>query len=447
MNAQQEFVLRSVEENDIRFVRLWFTDVLGQLKSVAIAPAELEDALEEGIGFDGSAVEGLTRVSEDDMLVKPDASTFQILPMEGADKAGLTARMFCDVLTPEGEPSLGDSRHVLKMALDKAKEKGFSFYCHPEIEFYLFEQQSDWTRPPVPIDEGGYFDQVPRSSSMDFRRAAVSQLEQLGIPVEFSHHEAGPGQNEIDLRHADALATADNVMTFKTLVKEISLDRGIYASFMPKPLVDQPGSGMHTHLSLFEGDSNAFYEAGEEFNMSRTARQFAAGILYHAQEITAVMNQYVNSYKRLWGGAEAPSYVCWGHNNRSALLRIPQYKPGKTDSARIEFRALDPTCNPYLAFALLLACGVDGIDKQMELEEPTTDDVWDLTDGERMAMGIQPLPGSLDSALKQMEKSDFVAQILGEHVFEYFLRNKHAEWRQYRQQVTQYELAQYLPRL
>ncbi|MBA7591349.1 hypothetical protein ES708_33503 [subsurface metagenome] len=230
-------------------------------------------------------------------------------------------------------------------------------------------------------------------------------------------------------------------MTFRTIVKEISLDRGIYASFMPKPLVDQPGSGMHTHLSLFEGDSNSFYEAGQEFSMSLTARQFAAGILYHAQEITAVMNQYVNSYKRLWGGAEAPSYVCWGHNNRSALLRIPQYKPGKINSARIEFRALDPTCNPYLAFALLLAAGIDGIDQQMDLEEPTNDDVWELTDAERQAMGIRPLPGSLDAALRQMEKSEFVAGVLGEHVFEYFLRNKHAEWREYRQQITQYELS------
>ena len=269
MNAQQEFALRAVEENDIRFIRLWFTDVLGQLKSVAIAPAELEAAFEEGIGFDGSAIEGLTRVSEDDMLVRPDASTFQILPLSSGENS--TARMFCDVLTPEGEPSLGDSRNVLKNALDNAKGKGFSFYCHPEIEFYLFRHQNDWTRPPVPIDEGGYFDQVPRSSSMDFRRAAVSQLEDLGIPVEFSHHETGPGQNEIDLRHAGALNTADSIMTFRTIVKEISLDRGIYASFMPKPLVDQPGSGMHTHLSLFEGDSNSFYEAGQEFSMSLTA--------------------------------------------------------------------------------------------------------------------------------------------------------------------------------
>ena len=355
MDRQQEFALRTVEERDVRFIRLWFTDVLGTLKSVAIAPAELEAAFEEGIGFDGSAIEGMTRVSEDDMIVKPDPSTFQILPWRGGPQG--TARMFCDVLTPDGEPSLGDPRHVLKQSLAKAKEKGFTFYVHPEIEFYLFENQEDWSQPPTPIDGGGYFDHVPRSSGMDFRRATVNMLEQMGISVEYSHHEGGPGQNEIDLRYADALTAADNIMTFRTVVKEISLERGIYASFMPKPMADQPGSGMHTHLSLFEGDSNAFYEAGQEFNMSLTARQFAAGILYHAAEICAITDQYVNSYKRLWGGNEAPSYICWGHNNRSALLRIPQYKPGKGNSARMEFRALDPVANPYLAYSVLLAAG------------------------------------------------------------------------------------------
>ena len=420
MDKQQEFALRTVEERDVRFIRLWFTDVLGTLKSVAIAPAELEAAFEEGLGFDGSAIEGMTRVSEDDMIVKPDPSTFQILPWRGGPQG--TARMFCDVLTPDGEPSLGDPRHVLKRALAKAKEKGFTFYVHPEIEFYLFESQNDWSQTPKPIDEGGYFDHVPRSPGMDFRRATVNMLEQMGISVEYSHHEGGP-------------------------VKEISLERGIHASFMPKPLADAPGSGMHTHLSLFEGDSNAFYEAGQEFNMSLTARQFAAGILAHAAEICAVTDQYVNSYKRLWGGNEAPSYICWGHNNRSALLRIPQYKPGKGNSARMEFRALDPVANPYLAYSVLLAAGLDGIDKQMQLGEPTSDDVWEFTDAERQAMGIEPLPTSLGEALEIMEKSDFVADVLGEHVFEYFLANKRQEWHEYNRQVTPFELKKYLPKL
>ena len=290
MDKQQEFALRTVEERDVRFIRLWFTDVLGTLKSVAIAPAELEAAFEEGLGFDGSAIEGMTRVSEDDMIVQPDPSTFQILPWRGGPQG--TARMFCDILTPDGEPSLGDPRHVLKRTLAKAKDKGFTFYVHPEIEFYLFESQDDWSKAPTPIDEGGYFDHVPRSPGMDFRRATVNMLEQMGISVEYSHHEAGPGQNEIDLRYADALTMADNIMTFRTVVKEISLERGIHASFMPKPLADAPGSGMHTHLSLFEGDSNAFYEAGQEFNMSLTARQFAAGILYHAAEICGAVTRH-----------------------------------------------------------------------------------------------------------------------------------------------------------
>ena len=445
MDKQQEFALRTVEERDVRFIRLWFTDVLGTLKSVAIAPAELEAAFEEGIGFDGSAIEGMTRVSEDDMIVKPDPSTFQILPWRGGPQG--TARMFCDVLTPEGEPSLADPRHVLKRALSKAKDRGFTFYVHPEIEFYLFERQDDYAQPPVPIDHGGYFDHVPRSPGMDFRRATVNMLEQMGISVEYSHHEAGPGQNEIDLRYADALTIADNIMTFRTVVKEISLERGIHASFMPKPLANEPGSGMHTHLSLFEGDANAFYEAGQEFNMSITARQFAAGILYHAAEICAITDQFVNSYKRLWGGNEAPSYICWGHNNRSALLRIPQYEPGKGNSARIEFRALDPGANPYLAYSVLLAAGLDGIEQKMQLGEPTSDDVWELTDAERQAMGIQPLPESLDEALRIMEKSDFVADVLGEHVFEYFIRNKRKEWEEYRGQVTPFELKEYLAKL
>ena len=445
MNKQQEFALRTVEERDVRFIRLWFTDVLGQLKSVAIAPAELEAAFEEGLGFDGSAIEGLTRVSGSDMIVKPDPSTFQLLPWRGTRQG--TARMFCDVLTPEGQPNLADPRYVLKHTLSKASERGFTFYIHPEIEFYLFEQQNDYSAEPKPIDHGGYFDHVSRSPGMDFRRATVNMLEQMGISVEYAHHEAGPGQNEIDLRYADALTIADNVMTFRTVVKEIALERGLHASFMPKPLFGEPGSGMHTHLSLFEGDSNAFYEPGQEFNMSETARQFAAGILHHAAEITAVADQYVNSYKRLWGGSEAPSYVCWGHNNRSALLRIPQYKPGKDNSARIEFRALDPVTNPYLSFSLLLAAGLDGIEKQMELCEPTADDVWELTDEERKTMGIEPLPDSLDTALNLMEKSDFVASVLGERVFDYFLRNKRREWQEYRMQVTPYELNKFLPRL
>lgn len=443
MDRQQEFVLRTVEERDIRFIRLWFTDVLGSLKSLAIAPAELEAAFSEGIGFDGSAIEGLARVYEADMLAKPDPSTFQVLPWRG-DHHG-TARMFCDIHTPDGEPSLADSRHVLKKMLARAAEKGFTFYTHPEIEFYLFENPADPERPLVPVDQGGYFDHVPRGTGHDFRRAAIQMLESMGISVEFSHHEAGPGQNEIDLRYADALTTADNVMTFRTVVKEVALEQGVYASFMPKPMAEHPGSGMHTHLSLFEGDRNAFHEPGSAMELSQTGRRFIAGLLRHASEISAITHQFVNSYKRVWGGAEAPSYVCWGHNNRSALVRVPMYKPGKGNSSRVEYRGLDSAANPYLAYALLLAAGLKGIEEEYELPDGAEDDVWELTDAERRALGIDPLPSSLEHAVSIMENSELVAETLGEHVFDFVLRNKRAEWQDYRAQVTPFELKRYLP--
>ncbi len=442
MDRQQEFVLRTVEERDIRFIRLWFTDVLGMLKSVAVAPAELESAFSEGIGFDGSAIEGLTRVYEADMIARPDPTTFQVLPWRG-ERHG-TGRMFCDILTPDGEPSLADSRNVLKRALAKASDKGFTFYTHPEVEFYLFNQIGSPDEQLVPVDRGGYFDHLARGSTHDFRRAAITMLESMGISVEFSHHEAGPGQNEIDLRYADALTTADNLMTFRTVVKEVALEQGVFASFMPKPLADQPGSGMHTHMSLFEGDRNAFHEPGAQFDLSKTARQFIAGLLVHAAEITAITNQYVNSYKRLWGGAEAPSYVCWGHNNRSALVRVPMYKPGKGQSSRVEYRAIDSAANPYLAFAVMLAAGLKGIEEGYDLPEGAEDDVWELTDAERRALGIAPLPQSLAEAIELMESSELVAETLGEHVFRYVLKNKRQEWDDYRAQVTPFELERFL---
>jgi glutamine synthetase len=443
MDRQQEFVLRSIEERDIRFVRLWFSDVLGSLKSVAVAPAELEGAFGEGIGFDGSAIQGLARVSEADMLVKPDPSTFQVLPWRGENHG--TARMFCDILTPDGVPSPSDPRTVLKRSLAQAGEHGLTFYTHPEIEFYLLRDNIVPGQEPEPVDQAGYFDHVPRGTTHDFRRAAISVLESMGISVEFSHHEGGPGQNEIDLRYADALSMADNIMTFRTVIKEVALEQGLYATFMPKPMAAHPGSGMHTHFSLFEGDRNAFHEAGAPYQLSKVARSFIAGLLQHAAEITAVTNQWVNSYKRLWGGGEAPSYVCWGHKNRSALVRVPMYKPGKGNSTRVEYRALDSACNPYLAYAVLLAAGLRGVEEGLDLPDGAEDDVWALTDAERRAMGIKPLPASLDQAIEAMEESELVAQTLGEGVFDFFLRNKRQEWADYRNQVTPFELARYLP--
>lgn len=443
MDKQQEFVLRTIEERGVKFIRLWFTDVAGTLKSVAVAPAEIEGAFAEGIGFDGSAIEGLARTSEADMLAMPDPSTFQILPWRGTvDPA---ARMFCDVATPDGKPAAADPRNVLRRALDKAAKMGFSFYVHPEIEFYLLKSpELDSNGLPVPVDTAGYFDNVPGGTAHDFRRRAVTMLEQLGISVEFSHHEGGPGQNEIDLRYADALSMADNIMTFRTVVKEVAIEQGVYATFMPKPFTNHPGSGMHTHFSLFEGDRNAFFDPAAKYHLSNVARQFIAGILRHAPELTLVTNQYVNSYKRLWGGGEAPSYVSWGHNNRSALIRVPLHKPEKSQSTRIEYRAMDSAANPYLAYALLLSAGLKGIEEGYELSPETEDDVWSLSDMERRAMGIEALPQSLDHAIRKLESSELAAEVLGESVFSYVLANKRNEWAHYRSQVTQFELEQNL---
>jgi len=438
MDKQRDFVLRTIEERGVKFIRLWFTDVIGTLKSVAIAPAEVEGAFAEGIGFDGSAIEGLTRTFESDLLAQPDPTTFQILPWRG--EIDPTARMFCDLTTPDGRPAVADPRHVLKRTLAKAADAGFTFYTHPEIEFYLLKSSQFGPEGPVPVDSAGYFDNVPGGTAHDFRRRSVRMLEDLGISVEFSHHEGGPGQNEIDLRYADALTTADNIMTFRTVVKEVAIEQGVYATFMPKPLSNHPGSGMHTHMSLFEGDLNAFYEEGAKYQLSRTGHQFIAGLLRHANEIAAVTNQFVNSYKRLWGGDEAPSFVTWGHANRSALIRVPMYKPNKGQSTRIEYRALDSATNPYLAYALMLAAGLRGIEEGYELPPEAEDNVWSLSDAERRALGYAPLPASLDHALEYMEESELVAETLGEQVFNYVLLNKRKEWEQYRGQVTPFEL-------
>ncbi|CAN5761964.1 type I glutamate--ammonia ligase [soil metagenome] len=450
MDRQQEFVLRTLEEREIRFVRLWFTDVLGFLKSVAVAPAEIEGAFAEGIGFDGSAIEGFARVSESDMVAKPDPATFQVMPF-ATHTGPPSARMFCDIAMPDGAPSWADPRQVLRRAMSRAADMGFTFYTHPEIEFFLFKDLPGDGRAPEPADRGGFFDQASHDVAHDFRREAVFALEAMGLSVEFSHHEVAPGQQEIDLRYADALSMADNIMTFRHVVKEVALSQGVFASFMPKPLTDQPGSGMHNHLSLFEGDRNAFHDPSDELSLSKTARSFIAGILKHAREITAVTNQWVNSYKRLFGlqaphtVMEAPAYVAWGQANRSALVRVPMYSPGKASSTRVEIRSLDSACNPYLAFAVVLAAGLKGIEESYELPPGAEDDVAAMTDNERRALGYADLPHNLSEAVRVMEDSELVAETLGEHVFDFFLRNKRAEWAEYRAQVTPFELGRYLP--
>jgi glutamine synthetase len=441
MERRDEYVLRTVEERGVRFIRLWFTDVLGQLKSFSITPAELEGALVEGMSFDGSAIEGYSRIQEADVLARPDPATFELLPWRGSDTP--VARMFCDIEHFSGEPLAGDPRFVLKRNLERAREKGFTFFTAPEMEFFYFKSADR----PEPLDDAGFFDLTTHDMVSELRKQTILMLEAMGIPVEYSFHENGPSQHEIDLRWDDALSMADNVMTFRLVVKEVAQDLGVYATFMPKPISGAFGSGMHTHLSLFEGEANAFHDADDEYGLSKVGKAFIAGLLHHAPEITAVTNQWVNSYKRLVEGYEAPVYICWARNNRSALVRVPPPKRGKESSTRIEYRAPDPGCNPYLAFSVLLAAGLKGIDEGYELPAEATNNIYEMTPAERAKQDIRSLPTSLAEAVRVMERSELVAEALGEHVFEYFLRNKRREWNEYIVGVTPWELDRFLPRL
>ena len=439
MERQQDYVLRSVEERGVRLVRLWFTDVLGQLKSFAISPAELENALEEGMTIDGSSIDGFSRVQESDVLARPDPNTFEMLPWADADAP--EARIFCDILNLDGTPFEGDPRQVLRRNLDRARQRGFSFYVAPEIEFFYFAPDDDGS--PVPLDSGSYFDLTTADVVGSLRKRTIQTLEAMGIPVEYSFHEDSPSQHEIDLRHTDALTMADSVMTFRLVVREAAAREGFYATFMPKPLEGVQGSGMHTHLSLFEGDVNAFHDPGDPYKLSKVAKGFIAGLLHHAHEITAITNQTVNSYKRLIPGFEAPVYVSWARNNRSALVRVPVAK-SKAQSTRIEYRAPDPACNPYLAFSVILAAGLKGIEDGYELPPESAANLFELTDEERAAERLRALPQSLSDALREMEQSELVAETLGEHIFEWFLRNKRREWDNYKSHVTPFELNRYL---
>jgi len=441
MSKQADYVLRTVEERGIRFIRLWFTDVQGLLKSVSISPAELEVAFDEGMTFDGSSIDGYARVQEADMLAKPDPSTFAVLPWREESQV---ARMFCDIYTPEGEPFLGDPRTVLKRNVERAAEMGYNFYVAPEIEFFYFEDSGP---NPKVLDQGGYFDLTPLDVAQDYRRDTINALERMGIPIEHSHHEVAPSQHEIIARYTDALTMADNIMTSRLTVKEVALQNGIYATFMPKPLENHDGSGLHLHLSLFEDDVNAFHEPGTQGGLSKVAEAFIAGLLHHAPEITAITNQWVNSYKRLVSGFDAPIFVSWARNNQSALVRVPSVKRGKPSSVRVEYRAADGGCNPYLALSVMLAAGLAGVREGYELPPEVTADVDRLTPSERAAIGVKRLPDTLASALDLMEESELVAEALGEHVFNWFLRNKRAEWDRYQEHVSRYELETYLPML
>jgi glutamine synthetase len=441
LRRDKAYVLRLAKEHDVRFIRLWFTDILGFLKSFAITIDELEEALEEGMGFDGSSIEGFARIDESDMLAMPDPNTFCLLPWRPKENA--VARMFCDIVHPGGKPFDGDPRLVLKRNLARAAKAGHTFYIGPELEFFVFRNADT----PVPLDVGGYFDLTPLDAASDLRRDIILAMEEMGIGVEYSHHEAAPSQHEIDFRYTDALTMADNVMTYRLVVKEIAFKQGVYATFMPKPLAEKNGSGMHVNMSLFKGGRNAFFDARDKLHLSKTAKHFLAGILRHAPELTLVLNQWVNSYKRLVPGYEAPVYVTWAQHNRSDLVRIPRYKPGREESSRLELRSPDPACNPYLAFSVILAAGLEGIEKRLEPPPATEENVFELTEAERRRRGIGMLPGTIGEAIALAEGSRLLRQALGEHVFESFLRNKKIEYDRFRRALTDYEIKTYLPLL
>lgn len=434
-----ERVLKIARERGVKFIRIWFTDILGQLKSFAINDQELEGALREGMGFDGSSIEGFARIEESDLIAMPDPSTFAILPWRPGEHAA--ARMFCDIRTPDGQPYAGDTRWILKRMLAEAAKRGWTFQLGPELEYFYFKNDLK----PETIDAGGYFDTVPLDEAQDLRRDTILYLEKMGIRVEYSHHEVAPSQHEIDLRHAEALAMADTVVTYKVVVKQVAHAKGLYASFMPKPLAWVNGSGMHVHMSLFEGKRNVFFDAGDPQHLSKTARHFMGGVLRRSREIAAVTNQWVNSYKRLVPGYEAPVYVSWAQRNRSALVRVPMYKPGKEGATRIEARFPDPGCNPYLAFAVLLAAGLDGIDRGTDPGAPVEADIFHMDEAERAKRGIDALPGSLIEALELAKGSGLLRKALGEHVFAKFMANKAIEWDRFRSQVTDWEVEKYLP--
>ena len=436
----KDYVLKMAKEHDVKFIRLWFTDILGTLKSFAITVEELEGALENGMGFDGSSIEGFARIDESDMVALPDPDTFQLLPWRPREHRAV-ARMFCDVLKPGGEPFEGDPRYVLKKNLKRATDLGYIFYVGPELEYFYFKD----TNGTEPLDCGGYFDMTPLDTATDLRRDTVLTLEEMGIAVEYSHHEVAASQHEIDMRYTDALTMADNVMTYRLVVKQIALSHGVYATFMPKPIFGINGSGMHVHQSLFKGDRNAFFDAKDSYYLSKEAKSYIAGLLKHAPEITCVANQWVNSYKRLVPGYEAPVYLSWARRNRSDLIRVPEYRPGKENATRIEFRSPDPACNPYLAFSVMLAAGLEGIEKGYEAPEPVEENVYEMSEEERQNRGIDTLPASLWEALQLTGKSELVRKALGDHVFSAFIENKKIEWDRYRTQVTEYELNRYLP--
>ena len=432
-------VMKIVKEKNISFIQFWFTDVLGILKSFAVTPSELEEGLEEGMGFDGSSIEGFARIEESDMIAMPDPSTFQFLPWRPQERP--VARMFCDILQPDGSPYEGDSRYVLKRMTRKLAEMGYTAYMGPELEFFCLESLEN----PRLIDKGGYFDNRPLDMGSDLRREIIFSLQDMDIQVEYSHHEVAPSQHEIDLKYDEALAMADKTMSYRIIAKEIARKMGYYVTFMPKPLFGENGSGMHVHQSLFKDNINAFHDPNDRYKLSQLAKSYIAGIMRHARELAAITNQWVNSYKRLVPGYEAPVYISWARRNRSTMVRVPMYKPGKEQATRIEFRSPDPACNPYLAFAVMLAAGLRGIEQNYPLPDPIEEDIYEMDEEARERAGITSLPGNLFEALQEVEKSELVRETLGDHIFNKFIENKKIEWDRYRVHVSQFEMEKYLP--
>lgn len=434
-------VMKAVRDYNVSFVQFWFVDVIGALKSFQIAISELEGAFEEGMGFDGSSILGFARIHESDMIAIPDPATFQLVPWLPMDRP--VARMFCDIKNPDGTAYVADSRYILKKILNKAAEKGYTFYVGPELEFFLFASATQ----PTLLDQGGYFDAPPLDLGNDVRRDIIFALNRMGITVEYSHHEVAPSQHEIDLRYAEALTMSDIAVTYKVVCKEIARKHGCHLSFMPKPIFGINGSGMHTHQSLFKNGKNVFHDASDKFYLSAECKSYIAGLLKHTPEFCAVTNQWVNSYKRLVPGYEAPVYIAWARKNRSSLVRVPLYKPGKEVATRVELRSPDPACNPYLAFAVMLAAGLKGIEEGYPLPAPVEEDIYEMSVKERSEYRIESLPGSLGEAVALMEKSTLVKEALGEHIFTKFIENKKKEWDDYRIRVTEYEINKYLPLL
>jgi len=433
-------VVKLAHDKDVRFIKLWFTDVLGFAKSFSITIDELEGALTEGMGFDGSSIQGFARIDESDMIAKPDPSTFVILPYRPKDSA-VVARIFCDIYEPDGNPYKGDPRYVLKRNLKIAKDMGFTFNIGPELEYFYFKSDQDTEI----LDKGGYFDLTTLDEATDLRRDTILTLEEMGIKVEYSHHEVAPSQHEIDLRYTEALRMADNTITYRIVVKEVARKYGVYATFMPKPIFGVNGSGMHVHQSLFKGNKNAFFDAKDKHYLSNIGKWYIAGLLRHAKEITLITSQWVNSYKRLVPGYEAPVYISWAKQNRSTLVRVPLYKPGKEKATRAEYRSPDPACNPYLAFACMLRAGLEGIRNKYLLPDPIEEDVYEMSDQRRKELKIESLPGSLYEAIEQAEKSKLIKDTLGDHVFEKLIENKKIEWDRFRTHVSKYETDTYLP--